>query len=81
MNEDAITVTYEQAYELMNQVNLPKPHSKNCVLRKPLGPQACNPQYVFGNVQAQVWIDASTGEAKNSNPAFPEDFELASPTW
>lgn len=75
MNDDTIAITYAQAFELMNQVNCPKAHSKNCVLRKPLGPQDCNPQYIFGNVDSQVWVDATTGEIRESNPAFPEDNE------
>jgi hypothetical protein len=72
MANEEIKLTYKDAYNKIMAVNLPKPHSKNCVLRKPIGPLTCNAQYVFGNIQAQLWVDAVTGEVKESNPAFPE---------
>lgn len=81
LNDEQIKVTYAQAFEKINQVNLPKPHSKNCVLRKPIGPVACNPQYVFGNISAQLWVDAVTGEVRESNPAFPDGFKMPLGEW
>ena len=72
LNDAEIKLTYTEAFEKIQQVNLPKPHSKNCVLRMPIGPKQCNAQYVFGNVQAQLWVDAVTGEVRESNPAFPD---------
>ena len=83
LNDAEIKLTYQQAFEKINEVNLPKPHSKNCVLRKPIGPVSCNAQYVFGNVHAQLWVDAVTGEVKESNPAFPEDkgFKMPLGEW
>lgn len=70
MNEDEIKVTFEEAFQKINEVNLPKPHSKHCVLRKQLGPKACNPQYIFGNTHAQIYVDAVTGAVSKDNPAF-----------
>jgi hypothetical protein len=64
---------FKQAYEFMQEANLPKPHSRHACLRIPVGPLDCNPQWCFGNIESQIWIDATTGEAKNSNPAFPEE--------
>ena len=74
---DEIKVPYDSAYNLMLRVNLPKPHSRHVTLRKPMGPLDCNTQWIFGNIHQQIWIDAVTGEAKSSNPAFPNDFEYA----
>jgi hypothetical protein len=73
LNYEDIKVTFKEAYEKINQVNFPKPHSKQVVLRKQLGPKACNPQYIFGNQKAQLYVDAVTGEVTDKNPAFPEE--------
>ena len=73
-------ITYEEAFNKMLEVNYPKPHSRHVCLRSPVGPRDCNPQWVFGNIESQIWIDAVTGEAKNSNPAFPDEFKYAF-TW
>lgn len=70
LNEEQITVTFVQALERVNEVNLPKPHSRYAVLRKPLGPKDCNAQWVFGNLHSQIWVDAVTGVIATSNPAF-----------
>ena len=81
LNEAEISLTFKDAFEKINQVNLPKPHSKNCVLRKPVGPKDCNAQYVFGNTQATLWVDAVTGEVKESCPAFPEELKMPLGEW
>lgn len=69
---EAIKITYQEALEIVNRVNLPKPHSKRCVLRKQVGPKPCNPQYIFGNQMAQIYVDAVTGDVTDKNPAFNE---------
>ena len=69
---EGVDVTYQQALEAVNRVNLPKPHSKHCVLRKQVGPKPCNPQYIFGNQTAQLYVDAITGKVTDKNPAFNE---------
>ena len=76
-----IKLTYKEAYDKIMAVNYSKPHSKNCILRKPIGPKTCNPQYVFGNIQSQLWVDAVTGEVRQSNPAFPEDLKMPLGEW
>ena len=81
MQYDSLKLTYNDACEVFNKVNLPRPHSKHICLRTPLGPLNCNAQYVFGNVQEQVWIDAKTGEARSSNPAFPDDLKKPLGEW
>ena len=75
LNEEEIKVTFDSAYALINQVNLPKPHSRYCTLRKPIGPKDCNAQWIFGNMNSQLWVDAKTGEIRESNPAFPDEFK------
>ena len=72
---DSIKLTYKDAFKRVMETNSPKPHTKNCVLRKPVGPVECNPQYVFGNIHVQLWVDAVTGDVNNSNPAFPKKDE------
>ena len=83
LNNDSIKLNYKAAFEKMLQVNLPKPHSKNVVLRNPVGPVGVNAQWVFGNISEQIWVDAVTGEASNSNPAFPKEkgFKMPLGEW
>ena len=75
MNEEAIKVTYKEAYDNLMAVNMPKPHSRYVTLRKQVGPVEANPQYIFGNLHETVFVDAVTGEVFDYNPAFgkPED--------
>lgn len=70
-------ISFDEAFKLMQEVNLPKPHSRHVCLRNPIGPKECNPQWCFGNIESQIWIDAVTGEAKSSNPAFPDEVKCA----
>lgn len=77
LNEEVITVTYQEAYDKLMATNCPKPHSRYVTLRKQVGPVDANPQYIFGNLKSQVYVDAVTGEVSDVNPAFgkPEDGE------
>lgn len=70
MNEAQINLTYRDAFEKVMEVNYPKPHSQHVVLRKELGPKVANPQYIFGNSQAQLYVDAVTGEVRDTNPVY-----------
>ena len=72
LNDEVIKFKYTEAWDRMMQANFPKPHSKHVTLRNPIGPVAVNTQWIFGNIQEQIWVDAVTGDTKNSNPAFPE---------
>lgn len=38
LNDTPINLTYKQAYEKVMASNFPKPHSRNCVLRREIGP-------------------------------------------
>lgn len=83
LNEEVITVTFEQAYEKLMATNCPKPHSKHVVLRKQVGPVDANPQYIFGNMNEVVFVDAMTGEVNTDNPAFPKEkgFKMPLGEW
>jgi len=81
LNDEEIKLTYEDAFNKILEVNAVKPHSRNCILRKPIGPQDCNPQYVFGNISEQLWVDAVTGEVKTSDPSFPDNFAKPLGEW
>lgn len=83
LNDEVIKLKYTEAWDKMMAVNFPKPHSKHVTLRNPIGPVAVNTQWIFGNIHEQIWIDAVTGDAKNSNPAFPEEkgFKMPLGEW
>lgn len=76
LNDEAILISFEKAFELINEVNLPKPHSRQVVLRKEVGPVAANPQWIFGNQILQIYVDATTGEVRDYNPAYPQNAQL-----
>ena len=79
LNDEVIKFKYTEAWDRMMAVNFPKPHSKHVTLRNPIGPVAVNTQWIFGNIHEQIWIDAVTGDAKNSNPAFPDSLGFKMP--
>jgi len=83
LNEDIIVLTYQEAFNRMMEANAPKPHSRNVVLRNPVGPVAINAQWIFGNISEQIWVDAVTGDVATSNPAFPKSqgFEMPLGEW
>lgn len=81
MNDEAIVITFKQALERMYEANLPKPHSKQVVLRKELGPIDCNPQYIFGNSRMQVYVDATTGAVSAINPVFGPQLGMPLGEW
>ena len=80
LNNEAIKVSFSDAYNKVMASNYVKPHSRHCVLRSPIGPLLANPQYIFGNVKAQLYVDAVTGEVLNHNPAFPPDLVITVPS-
>lgn len=81
MENEAIKVTYKDAYEKLMQVNLPKPHSRYVTLRKQVGPKECNPQYIFGNLKQQIYVDATNGNVSDINPAFGKQTLGYAFTW
>ena len=81
MNDDVIKVSFKEAYDNVMAVNYPKPHSRHIVLRKEVGPQDANPQYIFGNSQAQLYVDAGTGNVVDKNPVFPANLNMPLGEW
>ena len=83
LNDEVIKLKYTEAWDRMMQTNFPKPHSRYVTLRNPIGPIAVNTQWIFGNIQEQIWVDAVTGDTKNSNPAFPKEkgFKMPLGEW
>jgi hypothetical protein len=70
LENEAIKVTFKEAFEKVQEVNLPKPHTRQVVLRKQVGPVDANPQWIFGNLRSQIYVDAVTGAVSKDNPAF-----------
>lgn len=70
LNDEPIEVSFKDAYELLMKANIVKPDSRYCVLRKEVGPNNCNPQYIFGNIKSQVYVDAVTGNVTANDPVF-----------
>lgn len=70
LNEEVIKVSFKEAFEKVQEVNLPKPHTRQVVLRKQVGPVDSNPQWIFGNLREQIYVDAVTGAVSKDNPAF-----------
>ena len=70
LNEEVIKVSFKEAFEKIQEVNYPKPHTRQVVLRKQVGPVDANPQWIFGNLHSQLYVDAVTGEVRPTNPAF-----------
>ena len=83
LNDEVIKLKYVEAFDRIMQTNAPKPQSKHVTLRNPVGPIAINTQWIFGNIHEQLWVDAVTGDVKNSNPAFPEEkgFKMPLGEW
>ena len=70
MKMSDITINYNTAFSNLMKANCPKPNSDKCVLRKQVGPVEANPQYIFGNIDDCVFVDAVTGNVSTENPAF-----------
>ena len=83
LNDEVIKLKYTEAFDRIMQTNSPKPQSKHVTLRNPVGPISINTQWIFGNIHEQLWVDAVTGDVKNSNPAFPEEkgFKMPLGEW
>ena len=70
LENEAIKVTFKEAFEKVQEVNLPKPHTRQVVLRKEIGPKEANPQWIFGNLRSQIYVDAITGDVRSTSPSF-----------
>ena len=71
MSEAPVKLSAEDAIARLKEWNGVLPKDCNFItLRLPVGPKACNPQWVFGDVYDLLFIDAVTGAITDSNPAF-----------
>lgn len=73
MSNAPIKLSAEDALNRLKEWNGILP--KDCdfiILRLPVGPKDCNPQWTFGDVGDVLFIDAVTGEIRTWNPAFSE---------
>ena len=72
LSKFVIKLTIEDVLDKLKTWNGEIPSSKGIVLRAPVGPLPCNAQYVIGNIQTAIFIDAVTGDISEWCPAFPE---------
>lgn len=71
MSNAPIKLSAEQALMRLKEYNGVLPKDCNfIILRLPVGPKDCNPQWVFGDVFDVLFIDAVTGEIRDYDPAF-----------
>lgn len=71
MSNAPIKLSAEQALMRLKEYNGILPKDCNfIILRLPVGPKDCNPQWVFGDVYDVLFIDAVTGEIRDYDPAF-----------
>lgn len=70
LSDKPIKLTCEQALQRLKEWNGVLPKANFITLRLSVGPKDCNPQWTFGNVYDVVFIDAVTGEVRDSDPAF-----------
>jgi len=81
LTKSDILLSFNDAYNKMMSSNYKKPHSRKCVLRKESGMKDCDAQYIFGNTEAQLYVNAKTGEVSDKNPAYPAEMKLQKPAW
>jgi len=70
LNEAQIKLSAEDVLQLLKEWNGVIPVAECMSLRLPVGPVACNAQWVIGDVYDVIFVDAVTGEISNVNPAF-----------
>lgn len=71
MSEQPIKLSAEEALMRLKEWNGILPKDCNfLILRLPVGPKDCNPQWTFGDVDDVLFIDAVTGEIRDYDPAF-----------
>lgn len=71
MSDKPIKLSAEEALMRLKEWNGILPKDCNfIILRLPVGPKDCNPQWTFGDVDDVLFIDAMTGEIRDYDPAF-----------
>jgi len=85
MSNAQVKLSAEEALTRLKEWNGILPKDCNfIILRLPVGPKDCNPQWTFGDVGDVLFIDAVTGEIRDYDPAFgtteqPKDSTLEKP--
>lgn len=69
IKKELVNVTLKESLIKAKSVK-PVLHTKHVVLRKQLGPNDTNPQFIYGNNHGLVFIDARTCQAATDSPAF-----------
>lgn len=70
LSDKPIKIDAVQALMKLKEWNGTLPKSNFICLRLPIGPKACNAQWVFGDKYDVLFIDAVTGAITDWNPAF-----------
>lgn len=70
LSDQPIKLSCEEAIMRLKEYNGILPKSYYITLRLPVGPKKCNPQWTFGDQYTVLFIDAVTGEIRDSDPAF-----------
>lgn len=71
LSDQPIKLSAEEAILKLKEWNGVLPKDCNfIILRLPVGPKDCNPQWTFGDIDDVLFIDAVTGEIRDSDPAF-----------
>ena len=75
VRESELVKGFDECYRLMMDSEYDKAASRQCTLRAQLGPKGAEtpPQYIFGNVHYQLYVNALTGEVLNYSPAYPPE--------
>ena len=71
LSKTEIRLNINDVLQRLKEVNTILPPATSVILRKPVGPQPCNAQYVLGNPLQTLWVDAVTGDVTDWCPAFP----------
>lgn len=74
LNEKEIVLTFAEAREAALKANCPKPQTRICVLRCPIGPYDVeDAYYIFGNGDEDtpmIYVNSRTGEVLTQDPSY-----------
>ena len=81
MSNVEIKLGAEDVLQRLKEWNGIIPPAVEMTLRKPVGPQSCNAQWVIGNIMQVIFIDAVTGNIADFNPAFGGNLGMPLGEW
>lgn len=70
MYKEDVNITFREAINKIKALPNDKLHTRHVVLRKQLGPNNARPQYIFGNNQQLIFVDAAFGDVYFESPSF-----------